>query len=536
MPARIVADNSIIINGVLSDPRMMQYASRITPATQGNLKDTVRSIQSFQPAWNTFVDVLLDTWCLSLFRKRSWENKLAKFKTARVRNGSWVREVGVGLVAAHSYDKEATNVFGVEEPEIASYFHRQNRKDFYKVSVSPDILAQAMETEGELSEYVSTIIAAAQNSDNIDEYLIMRELLPMYNDAYGFFNVQVPDLASSSDKEADSKAITQKIQQVYMTFEFPNRVGAYSHAGLPYVSNEIVLISTPEFISNNNVYNLAAAFNMDKAEFMADSVQLVDEIPGIPGAQAILADKDWFVCTDTLFQTESIRNPANLAQNYFVHHWGVYSMSLLAPAVLFSTAADSTIELTTGTVTGVTLSLESGVEYARPGSSVKITADVAGTGVYSSGVSYELIGGSNVPLSTNTHIDGTGKLWVGSDERNAKITVVGTSVADPTKTGTVSVGIGAKATGDGVTSVTVGGAASVEPGSTAAMTATVAPASGVSQAVTWLVMGGTVDSYIEQDGTLHCAADEVADTLTVVAVSVGDPTKTGTKAVTVTRE
>ena len=133
----------------------IDYQNRVPAATQGNLRETLNTLQSYTPAWNTFIEVLLDQCALPLYRKRSWENKLAKFKTGRIRNGSWVQEVGYYLIKAHSYDKTATNVFGLREPDIAVNFHLQNRKDKYVISLDEDSLAQAFLDEGGLENFVN---------------------------------------------------------------------------------------------------------------------------------------------------------------------------------------------------------------------------------------------------------------------------------------------------------------------------------------------------------------------------------------------
>ena len=72
----------------------IDYQNRIPVATQGNLRETLKTLQSYTHEWNTFIEVLLDQFALPLYRKRSWENQLAKFKTGRLRNGSWGQEVG----------------------------------------------------------------------------------------------------------------------------------------------------------------------------------------------------------------------------------------------------------------------------------------------------------------------------------------------------------------------------------------------------------------------------------------------------------
>lgn len=526
--AKLALSNARIANTV-RQRASIDYQSRVPIADQGNIKDVLRSIQSYRPAWNEFIEIFLDECALPLYRVNSWNNALAKFKTARIRNGSWVKEVGYNLVQAHSYDKTATNVFELAEPDVVVNFHLQNRKAKYKITLNDDVLAMAFADEGGLADFASSVMAQVQNSDEIGEYLIMRELFAIFQETNGFFNYQVPDLAASSDIKADAQKITAMLKETNALMKFPNQAVKFNAEHIPYVSSGTVLFATPKFLALNDVYNLAAAFNMERAEFVAGMVQEVDEIP-IPGAQAILADRDWFVCTDTLIETASIQNPETLGVNNYLHHWGVYSASRMAPAVLFSTSADSSWEIVTPTATGVTLELPEGVEFAERGKNTQLVAEVQGTNNPDQAVVYTIAGTGGVPLSTNTHISGDGRLWVGTDEQNSYITITAQSIADPTKTASLAVGIGAAYAGPGVTSVTVNGAASVTKGQSSDYTATVAP-NTTSQQVIWQVVGGVAGTTISQTGKLTVSADETAANVTVIAISTVDPSKMGTKVV-----
>lgn len=512
----------------------IDYQNRIPVATQGNLRETLNTLQSYTPAWNTFIEVLLDQCALPLYRKRSWENALAKFKTGRIRNGSWVQEVGYYLIQAHSYDKTATNVFGLREPDITVNFHLQNRKDKYVISLDEDSLAQAFLDEGGLEGFLNGCLMQVQNSDNIDEYLIMRELFAQYNDSNGFYNLQVPDLAASSNVEGDAKKITQMIRETYLDFAFPNRAANYNPERVPYVSNEVVLFANPKFMSTNDVYNLASAFNVEYAKFMADIVQIVDEIP-IPGAQAVLADRDWFVCTDTKIRTSQALNNDGDFFNHFLHHWGVYSASRMAPAVLFSTAADSSWEINTPTYTGVTLALADGYTYASKAASTPLAATVQGTNEPNQACTFTIQGGDGYPVSTNTHITSDNKLWVGSDEKNSMLTITAASMGDPTKTASLAVGIGKAYSAPTVNSVAISSTGeSVARGGTMQFTADVTAGEGVDESVYWVVLGASTQTAISADGLLTVGAGEPATSITVLGISQADPTKTGSTAIAVT--
>ena len=520
--------------GMIDSGRVgLDFQNRVPAFTQGNIRANLQNLQSYEPYWNTFIEVLLDQLALPLYRARSWENPLAKFKTARIRNGSWAQEVGYQLIQAHSYDKEATNVYGLREPEIVVNFHRQNRKDKYVISVAEDTLAAAFLDEGGLQQFVNTVLMQVQNSDNIDEYLIMRNLIKEYHETNGFYNVQVPDLLESSTPADDAKAIVEKIRALNMSLQFPTKAVQYNNEHIPYVSGGTVLFATPEWLARNDVYNLASAFNVQYEDFMADSLQVVDDL-GIDGAQALLTDRDWFVCTDTKIKTATVYNPDGDFNNHFLHHWGIYSVSRMAPAILFSTAADTSWEVTTPTYTGVTLELDPDYTFAARGMATPLVSEVTGTNGPDQAVTYEITGTGGTPVSTNTFITDDGKLWVGTDEKNGYVIVTATSVADTSKSASLAVGIGAAYSGTGVTSVVVSGADTCDKGAEETYTADVTVTGSTSKQVVWAVTGGVAGTTISQTGVLHVDANETAANLTVIAISSVDPSKMGTRQVSVT--
>jgi hypothetical protein len=78
-------------------------------------------------------------------------------------------------------------------------------------------------------------------------------------------------------------------------------------------------------------------------------------------------------------------NPKTLGTNYFLHHWGVYSVSPFVPAIMFTVGGDGTsVDIVTQTVTGMTLTPDT--KNVSPGDSVELT--VALTGSLSPNVPY----------------------------------------------------------------------------------------------------------------------------------------------------
>ncbi|TXC89613.1 hypothetical protein [Streptomyces sp. ISID311] len=115
-------------------------------------------------------------------------------------------------------------------------------------------------------------------------------------------------------------------------------------------------------------------FNVDFADVKYRVVQ-VPKIP-IPGAVAILTTTDFFQQYDTVYKTTSFYNLETLNTNYYLHHWGIYSVSPFVPAVHFTTIAANVLPAVTENMTGITLSANGDAE---PGQDVQLTLKAHGT-------------------------------------------------------------------------------------------------------------------------------------------------------------
>lgn len=523
------ATNARIFNTVASQAKKLglTFADRVPNATQGDMQATIDYMDSYMPAWNDWLEVLLNGLVIDLFRVNDFQNPLGRHKIAGIQtNGSWIREFGYNLMKAHRYDKDATDVFTVEEPEVHTNYYLQNRKDRYDLSISEDILRQAMmESETGVATLINNMLALPYTSAEEDEYLIMRELFAMRDRENPFYNVHIEDISNAADKQKTGLDIAQKIREKYLDFPFLHT--EYNPEGLPAKTNDPVLFVTPRFLANFDVNVLASAFNMDKTNFMG-RVETVDRLPldNVPyGSAALLADPDIFVCADTKVKSASIQNPKNDSVNYFLHRWGIYGMSKFVNAVLFSPRPDTGEDITVvPTVTDVTVAFASingaTPEYATKGTTTRLTATVTGTNDPSQAVSWDIAGTSGLTKSTNTFVRGDGELWVGTDEQNDWLLLRATSITDPTKQGLLRVGIGKKALApEAVTAITINGSATVKAGTTSAYTATVT--GDPNNGVVWTLIGAPDNNTnIDANGLLTVAASVPADTkLTVMAVS-----------------
>lgn len=456
------ATNAQILNAIRTDASLA-YQQRIPAATQGDITDTVNNLLEYRPMMNEFIDALVNRIGDVVIKSKVWTNPLGQFKRGMMQYGETIEELATTLLSAKRYDpnKCYDDVFACNPPDVMSNFHSINRQDYYELTVNDMLLRRAFLTDYGLQDLVGRIMETPYTSDYWDEYLIMRNLFAEYDRANGFYRIQVPDAsaaATRAEKQDKAMAITEAVRAQAGKMKFLS--GAYNPNGAPTFTrpDELVLFATPEFVAMLDVNVIAFAFNASAADVQMRIVEIDDF--GIDGCQAILADRDFFMCADTLIDFESIRNPKAISWNYWLHHHGIYSVSKFVNAVMFTTEAGTVVEVPSITVnsTAVAFAEVDGVvpKFAKRGEKTRLKATVAGT-VAPETEGYAVpqsvtwaITEAAKPKSLGTFVDAEGVLHVAADEKNEKVAVTATSTfIDPTvamgeqqyKSGTLQVGI-----------------------------------------------------------------------------------------------
>ena len=367
-----VTNNTIMAKAWLAGTS--DFQQRIPDPTVSGIKATMDAL--FQPMnamyFNQFMDVLVNRIGFTYVRQQAYKNPLAVFKGTKLSYGSTIQEIAPRWIKAHSYDDENETLLKLHRPEAQAWYHSQNRRDQYAISVNVDELRTAFTDETGLNKLVASIMTAPQNADEYDEYSIMKQLIGEYEAKWGFYKHH---LSAAPTDDSTGKELLTALQTYGGKLQFPSSV--YSGTEIPVFAKpeELVLLVTPETQASLNVNTLAALFNVDLAKVSYRTV-IVDEFP-IPNAVALLTTEDFFVCSDTLFNTTSFWNPQTLTTNYYLNHWGVYSVSPFVPAILFTTDDATVTPTITQTVSGITLEAEK--DTMKAGESQQLTVKLQGT-------------------------------------------------------------------------------------------------------------------------------------------------------------
>lgn len=372
----MATDNNTIITSVYL-AATNDYQQRIPDPTQSSIDATMKAL--FDPMnkkyLNQFIDILVNRIAFTYVRSKMWDNPLAVFKGAKVNYGSTIQEIAPKWIKAHSYDDEAETLLKLHRPEAEAWYHSQNRRDQYAITVNYDELRTAFVDEYGLNNLISSIMAVPMSSDNYDEYRIMVELIGLYENNWGFYKYHLDALP---DDEASAKTFLKALRTLGGKLRFPSTI--YNAAAITDIpvfatNSELVILTTPEAQASIDVDALAVLFNMEKAD-VQQRIVLIDEFP-IPNAVALLTTEDFFVCNDTLYENTSFYNPQRLDTTYYLNHWGIYSVSPFVPAILFTTDAETVVESVKQEVTGLDVSVSA--DTVDAGGKVDVIVKLQGT-------------------------------------------------------------------------------------------------------------------------------------------------------------
>lgn len=443
------ASNVEILNAVRRSASL-EYKDRVPVATQANLARTVRTIRDYPVIWNEYMETLVNQIGIRVFNNYQFNNVLRPFKQG-MSWGSIAMEIGSNLITADNFDQMDVNPWTAQSPDMRANYYVRNRADVYGMYINEELLAEASENDGQLSGYVNQLFALPNESATWDEYLLMKDVLAEYDASSGFYNIQVADLAASSDKETDGKDLVEKTRAMYLkTNGFYSR--KYNAEGMDSMLTDAVLLLDANVAAAIPVNVLASAFNMGETDFFGRQVVIDNWPEGLEGTQALLVDGDFFRVFDICNKSASIYNPKTDGLYSYLHCRGVYAASKQRNAIRFSTDANTetptAVSKVASSVTvgchvdavlepGATVQLFPTVKYSAPASTPN---DANAYFVITAGTAKQAANGT-LPVilpDTGTYVDRFNVLHISEKSTYETMVITAVSTVTPTVSGNIT--------------------------------------------------------------------------------------------------
>ena len=384
--------------------------------------------QSYTPQLNEFVSNLINRIGYTMVHNKVFSNPLAMFKKGSVPLGTDIQDIFTNPAQAEDYEYSNTamaKLLTITDPDTHVAYYRRNRKDLYTVTVSREGLQGAFVSWGKFEDYISSLMNSLYNGDYIDEFRYTKELiLGAYDN-----NKAIIQVVDAPDSEADDKALVKKLREIYTMMKFPstnyNAYSKMSGSDKPVTTwtdeSRIVLLINAKVMAEIDVEVLAAAFNMDKADFLG-RVIVVDDF-GDEKILCCLCDEAFLQIYNNQFRFDEFYNARTMSWNFYLHAWDTFAISPFANAVIFATGASkpataialsgSTATVAEDATTTLTYSLTpvdstSDVDVVSSDTSV-FTVSVTGTTITITGVS---AGSGTLTATTDTGKSDTATITV----------------------------------------------------------------------------------------------------------------------------
>lgn len=315
-------------------------------------------INEFKPTRNAFWNTLMNRIALVVIKSKDWDTDFRDFKKGELAIGETVEEIYVNLARPHGFNPDIAEkeVFKREYSDVRVAFHSLNYQVYYKVSISEQESRQAFTSWGSLSDFISRVIQSMYTGMNYDYYVMVKYAICRAILNNGIVNVASG--ASANYTADDYKKIVGTAKALANKFSIMSP--SYNQAGVYNATNpsDLRIILTADMDAQFDVNVLASAFNMDKTEFigrryLVDSfgthdtqrlAQLFENDPNytpftsaelakLAKVDAVMFDNDWPMFYDVLMEFEDIRNGQGLYYNYWLHKWGIISVSPFENAV-----------------------------------------------------------------------------------------------------------------------------------------------------------------------------------------------------------
>lgn len=413
------ADGMQIFNTIRAN-LSTEFNDRIPAGTQDNIKDVYNAMMGYQAGQNEFLSALVNRIGRVLITSKLYDNPLREFKKGFLEFGETTEEIFVNIAKAHEFNPSIAEKQWMKRviPDVQAVFHKLNYKNFYKATISNDMLRQAFLSWNGISDLIARIVDSMYTGANFDEYLCMTNLINLTMDAGHYYPISVNAITDETSAKAfltTLRATSNRLEFMSTTY---NPMGVATHTP----KRDQILIVSPETDAVVDVEALAYAFNMNKADIEQRKV-LVDNLP--ENVIALLVDKDWFMVYDNFQNFTEQYNGEGLYWQYWFHVWKTFSTSPFANIIVFTTDA--------ATVTGITV--DPTTATVAKGASAKFTATVTATGSAPTSVLWSVEGNDD----PDTHITPEGLLAVSKNETSTSLTVTATSFFNRAITATATV-------------------------------------------------------------------------------------------------
>lgn len=377
---------------------------------------------------------------------RLFDNPLSQLEGENIPLGWAGEETYINPVQGRSFDvNDFAGILQKYEADVKVQYLTVNMDLQYPVTLTRDKIRQAFTSWRDLEEFINGIVNALYNGAYIGMFNYTKALVSA---AYKENKAQYIKVSAVTN-EATGKALIKKLREMYTLFQLPsatyNSWAKVGGAGKPVTTwcapEDIMLLIRADVMATIDVDVLAAAFNMDKAEFIGRVITVdnfdvyADDGTKIYDGSDILGlicDKSWFKIKQQDMALDMWFNPNNRSWQYYLNVVKMYNYSLFANGVVIA-IDDPVVDATAITASKTSVSVEEGSDVVLDLVTTPFSANPT------------ITASSSADAKATASVTGKKLTIHGADDGSATITVTATNSDNQTVTCTVTVTVTAAA-------------------------------------------------------------------------------------------
>lgn len=348
-------DNHTKVASVLNNIRELgdnAYKESVPVYTQDTLiSDYGKIILDGAYLQNSFLNVLQNIVFYEIYNQHVFDNEFSRrFKREVDVSRAATFETFVNPINPLKYDgTQLDRILRLYKRDIKKMIFARNRMDVFPVSINPQEVASAFQSEEMFISFLETKYKALQDSNAIVEWNMIKELINVNTETGNLITV---DITGKTDKELATMLREYMTKMSKPSSKFNNYINIEGATGEPVITStpkdKIIFMPDAKMLASLDVNVIAGAYNMAYADVTRNILSVDDFGYNVYNREnqtiaetktskirAVLCDEAIFKFDESLSQQLGGVNPATMTQQTFYHVWQTIAMRPVCNCIVF---------------------------------------------------------------------------------------------------------------------------------------------------------------------------------------------------------
>ena len=348
--------STIDILNVIRKNASLQYQNSIPEiAVETDIPRVGEKIYGTPALANEFINALVNRIALVRIKSATFYNPYTDLKKGYLEFGETIEEVFVNIAKVREFNVEKADERENKRTisDVRAAFHVINWRVQYPVTIEDEELRQAFLSIDGVQDMIARIVDSVYTAAEYDEFLLFKYMM-----IKAISHGKMHPVAIDSTEDFDENAVAFRGVSNMMQFMKKDYNEAGVHTTTPREDQYIFMDAM--FNARFDVKTLAAAFNMEKADFIGH-LKLIDdwasfdnerfeviraqsdmleevtaeELAIMENVVAVLIDQEWFQVYDNNNKFTEKYAASGMYWNYFYNVWKTVSNSPFSNAIVF---------------------------------------------------------------------------------------------------------------------------------------------------------------------------------------------------------